>query len=128
MKKKERILSLLQRSLRAQILVESYNFRALFSSPTPCFGAVLTLGLTFSDGNAKHTRLSEIEVAGNTVRILCGPLRIVDCKSNAESEPVALSTQERKSPSIIQGITLMMRNNVRAALARALYEQAVALQ
>jgi hypothetical protein len=45
----------------------------------------------------------------------------------AVSEPVALSTQERKSLSIIQEITLMM-NNVRAALARALYEQAVALQ
>ncbi|KAJ7933630.1 hypothetical protein B0H13DRAFT_1855872 [Mycena leptocephala] len=88
------------------------------------------MGLMSSDGNAKHTRLSEIEAAGNTVRILCGPLRMVnhDCKPNAESEPVALSTQERKSPSIIQEITLMMRNNVRAALARALYEQAVALQ
>ena len=44
------------------------------------------MGLMSSDGNAKHTRLSEIEAAGNTVRILCGPLRMVnhDCKPNAE--------------------------------------------
>jgi hypothetical protein len=44
------------------------------------------MGLMSLDGNAKHTHLSEIEAADNTVRILCGPLRMLnhDCNPNAE--------------------------------------------
>jgi hypothetical protein len=43
-------------------------------------------GLLSVDGNAEHTRLSEIRAADNTVRILFGPLRMLnhDCNPNAE--------------------------------------------
>jgi hypothetical protein len=44
------------------------------------------MGLLSVDGNAVHTRLSEIRAADKTVRILCGPLRMLnhDCNPNAE--------------------------------------------
>ncbi|KAJ7875941.1 hypothetical protein B0H14DRAFT_2568535 [Mycena olivaceomarginata] len=46
------------------------------------------MGLLSVDGNAVHTRLSEIRAADKTVRILCGPLRMLnhDCNPNAEYE------------------------------------------
>ncbi|KAJ7862097.1 hypothetical protein B0H14DRAFT_3134327 [Mycena olivaceomarginata] len=47
-------------------------------------------GLLSVDGNAEHTRLSEIRAADNTVRILFGPLRMLnhDCNPNAEYESI----------------------------------------
>ncbi|KAJ7828840.1 hypothetical protein B0H14DRAFT_2366899, partial [Mycena olivaceomarginata] len=47
------------------------------------------MGLLSVDGKAVHTRLSEIRAADKTVRILCGPLRMLnhDCNPNAEASP-----------------------------------------
>lgn len=43
-------------------------------------------GLISVDGNAEHTRLPEYEATDKTVRLLIGPLRMVnhDCNPNAE--------------------------------------------
>ncbi|KAJ7857841.1 hypothetical protein B0H14DRAFT_3638037, partial [Mycena olivaceomarginata] len=47
-------------------------------------------GLVSVDGNAEHTRLSRYEATDKTVRILIGPLRMVnhDCNPNGEYLPV----------------------------------------
>ncbi|KAJ7829588.1 hypothetical protein B0H14DRAFT_3143865 [Mycena olivaceomarginata] len=47
-------------------------------------------GLISVDGNAEHTRLSEYEATDKTIRLLIGPLRMVnhDCNPNAEYLPV----------------------------------------
>ncbi|KAJ7872621.1 hypothetical protein B0H14DRAFT_3563205 [Mycena olivaceomarginata] len=72
------------------------------------------MGLLSVDGNAVHTRLSEIRAADQTVRILCGPLRMLnhDCNPNAEYESITgceLGLMVRTLRSIQPGEEITLR-------------------
>jgi hypothetical protein len=63
------------------------GFGITASVPLPANEYIYELaGLISVDGNAEHTRLSQYEATDKTVRILIGPLRMVnhDCNPNAE--------------------------------------------
>ncbi|KAJ7856945.1 hypothetical protein B0H14DRAFT_2752016, partial [Mycena olivaceomarginata] len=67
------------------------GFGITASVPLPANEYIYELaGLILVDGNAEHTRLSQYEATDKTVRILIGPLRMVNhnCNPNAEYLPV----------------------------------------